>query len=130
LRMCLHNTTGLSPSFQSLTNNQSRGADALETGVRALSSYRMTRAPGESFEYLNEGWNVLGLVVQTVAEQPYEQYIDQEIFAPLNMSHTSARRSELEAWTVATGHFAGVEPVPAGFIHIQGSLPSGSGLYS
>jgi len=130
LRMLLTNTSGLSPSFQSLTNNQSRRPDALEAGVRALSSYRMTRAPGESFEYLNEGWNVLGLIVETVTEKPYEQFIAREIFAPLSMHHTSALRSELESWPIATGHFAGVEPVPAGFIHIQGSLPAGSGLYS
>ncbi len=130
LKMCLHNTTGLSPSFQSLTNNQSRRPDALESGVRALSSYRMTRAPGESFEYLNEGWNVLGLIVEAVTGLPYEQYIAREIFEPLKMHQTSALRSELESWPVATGHFAGVEPVPAGFIHIQGSLPAGYGLYS
>lgn len=130
LRMCLHNTTGLSPSFQSLTNNQSRGPDALEAGVRALSSYRMSRAAGESFEYLNEGWNVLGLIVEAVTGLTYEHYLEQEIFKPLQMRQSSALRSELESWPVATGHFAGVEPVPAGFIHIQGSLPAGSGLYS
>jgi CubicO group peptidase (beta-lactamase class C family) len=130
LRMCLHNTTGLSPSFQSLTSNQSRRPDALESGVRALSSYRMTRAPGESFEYLNEGWNVLGLIVESVTGLPFEQYLAREIFQPLQMHQTSALRSELETWPIATGHFAGVEPVPAGFIHIQGSLPAGSGLYS
>lgn len=130
LRMCLQNTTGLSPSFQSLTNNQSRDPAALETGVRALSSYRMSRTPGQSFEYLNEGWNVLGLIVEVVTGQAYEQFIAERIFAPLKMQHTSAVRSVLESWQVATGHYAGVEPVPAEFIHIQGSLPAGSGLYS
>jgi len=130
LRMCLNNTTGLSASFATIMQNQSRDADALEVGVRALSSYQMGRKPGESFEYLNEGWNVLGLIIEKLSGLSWEQYIAQNIFLPLEMDRSSSERKVLESWQISTGHYSGITPQPAAFIHIQGSLPAGSGFYS
>ena len=130
LRMCLNNTTGLKPSFNILTRNLSRSPQALENGIRALSSYRSTREPGESYEYFNEGWNTLGLVIEEVTGLAYEDYIAEHILKPLQMSRTSTDREVLESWPVLTGHHAGINPNPSRFIHVQGSLPAGSGLYS
>jgi len=64
IRMCLNNTTGLVPSWSLLIRNLSREPDALERSVRAMSSYRFARTPGESYEYLNEGWNTVGLIIE------------------------------------------------------------------
>ncbi|MBW2368412.1 MAG: beta-lactamase family protein [Deltaproteobacteria bacterium] len=129
LRMCLNNTTGLRAQQATLMQNLSTSVDALEKGVRAISAYQMTRKPGESFEYLNEGWNILGLIIEKLTGMPYEQYIADNIFAPLEMSHSAAARKVIASWPPATGHYAGVTPKPAAFIHIQGSLPAGSGTY-
>ena len=130
IRMMLNNTSGLTPSFNILVRNQSRSPDALENGVKAISSYRATSKPGESYEYFNEGWNVLGLIIQEITGQQYEYYIADHILKPLGMSRSSTARSVLETLPVLTGHHAGIEPAPAQFIHVQGSLPAGSGLYS
>ena len=130
LRMCLNNTTGLAASFATIMQNQSQDADALEMGVRALSSYQMTREPGQSFEYLNEGWNVLGLIIEKLSGMSWEQYIAQNIFRPLEMDRSSSDRKVLKSWQISTGHYSGIAPEPAAFIHIQGSLPAGSGLYA
>jgi CubicO group peptidase (beta-lactamase class C family) len=130
LRMCLNNTTGLAASFTTIMQNQSQDADALEMGVRALSSYQMTREPGQSFEYLNEGWNVLGLIIEKLSGISWEQYIAQNIFLPLEMDRSSSERKVLENWQISTGHYSGIRPEPAAFIHIQGSLPAGSGFYA
>ncbi len=48
IRMMLNNASGLTPSFNILVRNLSRSPDALENGVRSLSSYKATRKPGES----------------------------------------------------------------------------------
>ncbi len=130
LRMLLNNSSGLSPSFTNLSRNLSQNADALENGVRAMSSYEIKRKPGESFEYLNEGWNTLGLIVEKTTGMSWEQYLQKNILTPLQMTHSSADRSVLENMDVATGHYSGITPVPASMIHIQGSLPAGSGFFS
>jgi CubicO group peptidase (beta-lactamase class C family) len=130
IRMMLTNTSGLTPSFNILTRNLSRSPDALRKGVKAISSYKATRKPGESYEYFNEGWDVLGLVIEEITGQRYEHYIAEHILQPLQMSRSSTDRAVLETLPVLTGHHAGIEPVPAQFIHVQGALPAGSGLYS
>jgi CubicO group peptidase (beta-lactamase class C family) len=130
LRMFLNNTSGLRPYFNTLLRNLGRGPDALEKGVRAMSSYKATRQPGESYEYFNEGWNVLGLVLEKVTGQPYEKYIGEHILKPLQMNRSSTDRSVLETLPVLTGHNPGIDPWPAEFLHIQGALPAGAGLYS
>jgi D-alanyl-D-alanine carboxypeptidase len=45
--------------------------------------------PGEGFEYCNTNTVLLGLVVEKVSGQPLHSYIDDQILAPLGMSHTS-----------------------------------------
>jgi len=128
--MCLNNTTGLVPSWDVLVRNLSREPDALERSVRSMSSYRFARTPGESYEYFNEGWNTMGLIIENLTGRRWEHYIAEEILAPLQMTRTSSDREVLESWTIGTGHYSGIDPVPAQFIHIQGALPAGSGLYS
>ncbi|PCI52743.1 MAG: hypothetical protein COB36_14440 [Alphaproteobacteria bacterium] len=130
LRMMLNNASGLSPRFSTLSRNLSRRADALEKGVRAMSSYEIKRNPGESFEYLNEGWNTLGLIVEKITGLSWEDYLEKNILTPLRMSNSSAKRSVVEEWDAAKGHYSGIAPVPASLIHIQGSLPAGSGFFS
>ncbi len=130
IRMLLNMTSGIEPRFSQLLLNQSRKADALEKGVRNLSSYRIKGEPGESFQYINEGWNILGLIIEKIRAMPWEQALAENILAPLDMASSSSDRRVIENWDVATGHYAAVEPIASSFIHMQNSLPAGSGFYS
>jgi D-alanyl-D-alanine carboxypeptidase len=60
---------------------------------RELLNYALAQPnpfpPGEGFEYCNTNTILLGLVVQKVSGQPLNAYIEDEILAPLGMSHTS-----------------------------------------
>jgi CubicO group peptidase (beta-lactamase class C family) len=130
IRMFLNMTSGLEARFSQLTQNQSRRSDALEQGVRNLSSYQITREPGQSFEYVNEGWNTLGLIIETITDKSWEQAFADSVLSPLGMENSSADRKVIEKWQVANGHYAGIKPVPAEFLHVKSSLPAGSGTYS
>jgi CubicO group peptidase (beta-lactamase class C family) len=44
--------------------------------------------PGEKFEYSNSGYQVLGAVIEKVSGKPYAKYIEEHIFAPLEMRDT------------------------------------------
>ncbi len=63
--------------------------------------YFGSKAPGERRQYSNIGYGVLGLIVENVAGQPFEEYCDQHIFAPLGMDNTGWRIDSVDATTHA-----------------------------
>lgn len=48
--------------------------------------------PGEVAAYSNYGAMLAGYIVARVSGQPYEQYIQEHIFDPLNMAHSTIQR--------------------------------------
>ncbi len=50
-----------------------------------------TYAPGQQANYTNMGYALLGYVVERVANQPFDAYCQQKIFAPLGMTQTEFR---------------------------------------
>jgi CubicO group peptidase (beta-lactamase class C family) len=62
-------------------------------------------APGTQWYYSNSGYVVLGLVVAKVSGQPFREFLQQRIFAPLHMDHTLAyERGRNEITNRAYGH--------------------------
>jgi CubicO group peptidase (beta-lactamase class C family) len=61
---------------------------SLEDLVRSLASTPLNRPVGQSYEYSNLNFVVLGLLVETIAGQSWGTYIEQRIFAPLGMTHS------------------------------------------
>ncbi len=43
---------------------------------------------GDRFQYNNTGYVVLGLMIESIMEQPFDSYLDMAIFKPLNMKDT------------------------------------------
>jgi CubicO group peptidase (beta-lactamase class C family) len=78
--------------------------EALETHIRELADYNLSRPVGESFEYANTGYGILGLIVQTVSGQSFEDYIEAHIFSPLEMSNSYTSKVEAEANGLSAGH--------------------------
>jgi CubicO group peptidase (beta-lactamase class C family) len=81
----LHHTSGLSESgFASvLPENATK-----EEAVRALASARLTAPVAARHQYFNYGYVVLTLVLEHVTGQSYEDYVQQNIFDPLDMTST------------------------------------------
>lgn len=105
-------------------NNQS--SMALENGVRGLSRVQMSHAAGQGYEYANENYDTLGLIIQTVSGLSYEDYVRSAIFAPLQMRHSAAALSDPAAKDIATGYrywFFGALPFDAPYT--RSTTPSG-----
>jgi CubicO group peptidase (beta-lactamase class C family) len=51
--------------------------------------------PGEKDSYSSLNFEILAYLVERISQQPYEQYIENHIFEPLNMSSTSYFLSDL-----------------------------------
>jgi CubicO group peptidase (beta-lactamase class C family) len=48
----------------------------------------MEFAPGERYKYNNSGYVLLGAIIEKVSGQPYQDFIEKNIFAPLGMKHS------------------------------------------
>jgi CubicO group peptidase (beta-lactamase class C family) len=68
VRHLLHHTSGLQTyeGRQGLWDSD-QSSVALEKGIRELSSAQLRQPAGQRYEYANENYNTLGLIVQTVS---------------------------------------------------------------
>lgn len=99
VRQLLQHTSGL-PATAGMWA-ASPGADSsLEQRVRQLASVELVHPPGVAFQRSGANDAVLGLLVETVAGQPYADYIAQRIFAPLGMQHSGVAQQR----DLATGY--------------------------
>jgi len=44
--------------------------------------------PGAAYEYSNVGFGLIGYLVEQISGQPFDQFCQEQIFAPLGMQHT------------------------------------------
>ena len=55
--------------------------------------------PGTTPAYSNYGASLAGYIVQRVSGQPFDDYIEQHIFAPLGMAHSTFRQPLPQGWS-------------------------------
>jgi CubicO group peptidase (beta-lactamase class C family) len=75
-----------------------------EEAVRALSEARLTAPMGKQTQYFNHNFTVLSLVAETVTGQPFEVYLQQSIFDPLDMDHTHTSPESARADGLSAGY--------------------------
>jgi CubicO group peptidase (beta-lactamase class C family) len=90
-------TAGLTYGFQLRTNvdeayrrekiGEIEKAGTLEDMIKTLARLPLEFSPGDAWNY-SVATDVLGWLVQVVSGRPFEQYLAEEIFAPLNMVDT------------------------------------------
>ncbi len=51
--------------------------------------YRWLGPPGAQFSYSNEGFGLLGAVVERASGRTYESFLEEELFRPAGFSHTT-----------------------------------------
>jgi len=128
VRHLLTHSSGISgPVSDKDLVNPDVSEDALETHIRELADYKLARPVGESFSYANPNYNILGLIVQTVSGQTFEDYIEEHIFSPLEMTNSYTSKSEAEANGLAVGHtyFFGRPRVSADAPYSHRNIPAG-----
>lgn len=93
VRHLLHQASGMASRDTAFEASLEQGPEALEESVRALADAPLARNPGETFHYANANYNILGLLVQTVAGQPFGQYLGDNVFRPLDMANSHPTRA-------------------------------------
>jgi len=125
LNQLLHHTSGI--AFNSITHIPESNADnALELTVKTLLSQELNRKPGSAMEYATINYDVLGLVIEEVTKQPYDQYMSQQILTPIGMKDTFVGRHQVQSAEVAAGYrigFMKAQPYEAPVY--RGNIPAG-----
>jgi CubicO group peptidase (beta-lactamase class C family) len=99
----LNHTSGLTAGASDPLAYQ-KGSDAMDKMVAGLKNVHLNRSPGESFEYANLNYCLLGAVVEKVSGMPFEDFMKQSIFIPLGMNNTTVSPDEAASLDKADGH--------------------------
>ncbi|MEA2558930.1 MAG: hypothetical protein QOH06_434 [Acidobacteriota bacterium] len=86
----LTHTSGI-PSYTGLPEWMPRVREDLkvEQLVAMFKDKPLEFAPGERWAYNNSAYILLGAIIEKVSGKTYEDFIEQEIFKPLGMTHSS-----------------------------------------
>jgi hypothetical protein len=105
VRHLLNQTSGISEST-GLKDETSRdvGDSALEYRVRSFGTELLNRSVGETFEYSNANYDILGLIVQFVSGQSFDSYIQEYIYNPLEMRNSYVSEIDAKEQGLATGN--------------------------
>jgi CubicO group peptidase (beta-lactamase class C family) len=128
IRQLLNQVSGLPQSIgQKQVANRDLSDSAIENNVRALAKVELSAPPGERYEYSNANYVTLGMIVQAVSGQPYETYIKEHIFQPLDMQNSFTSKMEAEKDGLAVGYqkWFGVAVASPNLPFARGSLPAG-----
>lgn len=93
----------------------------------ALTRYsQFIMLPGERFEYCNNGFGVLDYVIAQVSGRSYADYLRQEVFLPLGMTHSSVGIGPgLEKYAAVRYDRLG-DPIP----FYEGTEPGAGAMYA
>jgi len=128
VRMLLNHMSGMPSSAGRASQAYSDlSEDALEELVRSFHSVKLNHAPGIAYEYSNANYQVVGMIVQAVSGQSFQAFIQDRIYAPLEMRNNYTSREEARLHGMATGYryWFGF-PLPAYHLpYSYGQFPAG-----
>ncbi|MFJ7371969.1 serine hydrolase domain-containing protein [Lysinibacillus capsici] len=107
IQQLLSHTSGI-PSNSITQIPESTADNALELTVKTLLDQSLNRQPGSSFEYATINYDVLGLVIEQVAKQPFDQYIQQKILQSVGMHQSFVGIHQVHSTHMASGYKIGL----------------------
>ncbi len=98
----LHHTSGLTNRRHTKDIPQGNTLDMLQKTVEMLVDDDLSFPPGKQYDYGTVNYDVLGLVIEKVSGQSYEDFMREQIFQPLGLHQTYVYKEEASA----TGYLA------------------------
>jgi CubicO group peptidase (beta-lactamase class C family) len=131
VRHLLNQTSGF-PTFEA--NAGMIGGDmdeqALERRVRSFASMSLSQPVGSTYQYSNFNYMTLGMLVQVVSGESYEQYLQKYVLDPLDMRRSFTSQAAAGGQGLATGYrFWFGTPVATDLTYSRAIRPAG-GLVS
>jgi len=92
-------TSGMETFF-----SEDLSGDAINNAVKKLADDQLLYPVGETYEYSNSNYHVLGAIVEAVSGQAYTDYIQEHIFNPLDMTNCYTSRDKAQQNGLSTGY--------------------------
>jgi len=111
IRDLLNHTSGIEDSrFWQVFSTKSTSTTPLEYIFSKNPSVLKVRTiPGTRFSYSNMGYSFLGLIIEKITQESYENYLDKNLLIPLGMNNSTfafvSQSQENSDKTLAMGHF-------------------------
>lgn len=93
----LHHTSGLTNQKHAQRIPQGSTPDMLQKTVETLIDAELAFPPGKQYEYGTINYDVLGLVIEVVSDQSYENFMIEQVFKPLGLYHTYVYKETAQA---------------------------------
>ena len=87
VRRAANHTAGLPLHYQFFYEDESYRAPARDETIRRYGA--CVTAPGERYQYSNLGYGILDHVITRVSGRSYADFMREEVFLPLGLTHTS-----------------------------------------
>ncbi|MBI9047400.1 MAG: beta-lactamase family protein [Anaerolineaceae bacterium] len=121
VRHLLNHTSGLSEAGDP---HPSKYTSNLEDQARALTDVHLTESVGSQYQYYNQNYRVVGLLIEQVSGQSFGDYLQENVFEPLGMAHTIADPTEATKLAQGYSRVFGFS-LPQSQRFVPGGLPSG-----
>ena len=106
--------------------NSRFGAATLEQFVAALRTIELDAPVGTRHFYCSGNYNVLGRIIEVVSGQSFGAYMQQHVFAPLQMRHSFTAEQAAKRDGLAQGYWwLFGRPVPMDYPYDVAQMPSG-----
>jgi len=86
VRHLVYHTSGL-PMYWHFFHAGDEPAPDIDASIRKYGI--LVTAPGEKYTYSNLGYGILGRIISRASGRSYRDFMKEEVFEPLGMSHTS-----------------------------------------
>jgi CubicO group peptidase (beta-lactamase class C family) len=105
VRQLLTHTSGLPQVWSTdLTDRYDNRPGGLARSVRDLATVRPIAAVGQTHEYSDANYMILGALVESVAGDTFAGYLRRHVLGPLRMTHSAATADEARAVGLPPGH--------------------------
>ena len=111
IRDLLNHTSGIEDArFWQVFSTESTSTTPLEYIFSKNPSVLKVRTiPGTRFSYSNMGYSFLGLIIEKITQEPYENYLDKNLLVPLGMNSSTfqftTQKGENVDQHLVMGHF-------------------------
>ena len=86
--------------------------EIFEIIIESIEEDGLDFTPGEFFAYSNSNYLILGLLIEELTDLSYQEYLNQNIYMPLNLNHTGKGPNTISGEERAKGYDNGQEVGP------------------
>ncbi|MBW2456142.1 MAG: beta-lactamase family protein [Deltaproteobacteria bacterium] len=129
IRHLVTHTSGL-PRLGKLDYFSPKGGVTEAELLEGLKDLPLEAPPGQAEAYSNLGMSLAGLVVSRVSQQPYRDYVTDQLLEPLGMSSSVWDQDAVPTDRLATGYRSEDDTYRAGHHWRMGASEACGGMYS